>query len=69
MRKLLLLILSGAMLIGGLYLVIIELLFARIIYFRFIIGGTVLAVMGAYLVWADFVAPRLGIKTWEDSQG
>jgi hypothetical protein len=74
MRKLLLLILSGAMLIGGLYLVIIELLFARVIYFRFVIGGfviggTVLVVMGAYLVWADFVAPRLGIKTWEDSQG
>jgi hypothetical protein len=69
MRKLLLLILSGAMLIGGLYLVIIELLFARVIYFRFVIGGTVLVVMGALLVWADFVAPRLGIKTWEDSQG
>ena len=57
------------MLFGGLYLVFIELLFARTIYFRFIIGGTVLVVMGGYLIWADFVAPRLGIKTWEDSQG
>jgi hypothetical protein len=57
------------MLVGGLYLVIIELLFARIIYFRFIIGGTVLVVMGGYLLWTDFLAPGLGIKTWEDSQG
>jgi hypothetical protein len=57
------------MLFGGLYLVFIELLFARIIYFRFVIGGTLLAGMGAYLIWVDFVAPRFGIKTWEDSQG
>ena len=57
------------MLVGGLYLVIIELLFARIIYFRFIIGGTVLVVMGGYLLWTDFLAPGLGIKTWEDLQG
>jgi hypothetical protein len=57
------------MLVGGLYLVIIELLFARIIYFRFIIGGTVLVVMGGYLLWTDFLAPGLGVKTWEDSQG
>jgi len=34
------------MLFGGLYLVFIELMFARIIYFRFIFGGTVLVVMG-----------------------
>jgi hypothetical protein len=57
------------MLVGGLYLVIIELLFARIIYFRFIIGGTVLVVMGGHLLWTDFLAPGLGIKTWKDSQG
>ena len=64
-----LLILSSAMLLGGLYLVFIELMFAHVIYRRFVIGGAVLAVMGAYLIWVDFVAPRLGIKTWEDSQG
>jgi hypothetical protein len=57
------------MLVGGLYLVVIELLFARIIYFRFIIGGTVLVVMGGHLLWTDFLAPGLGIKTWKDSQG
>jgi len=66
MRKLILFILSGAMLIGGLYAAVFELLFARIIYFRFVFGGGVLAFAGAYLLWADFIAPRLGIKTWED---
>jgi hypothetical protein len=25
-----------------------------------------LAFVGGYLLWADFIAPRLGISTWED---
>jgi hypothetical protein len=66
MRKLLLLILSSAMLVGGLYAVFFELIFARIIFFRFVIGGIILAGVGAYLIWTDFIAPRFGIKTWED---
>jgi hypothetical protein len=66
MRKLLLLILSSAMLTGGLYTAIFELWFARIVFFRFVIGGVFLAVAGAYLIWTDFIAPRLGVKTWED---
>jgi hypothetical protein len=61
-----LLILASAMLIGGLYAVIFELLFARIIFFRFVIGGGILVFAGAYLMWTDFIAPKLGIKTWED---
>jgi hypothetical protein len=56
------------MLVGGLYAAVFELLFARIIFFRFVIGGTLLALAGGYLLWADFIAPRLGIKTWEDRQ-
>jgi hypothetical protein len=55
------------MLIGGLY-VAIELAFAHIFRWRFVLGGTLLAVAGVYLIWADFIAPRLGIKTWEDQQ-
>ena len=66
MRKLILFILSGAMLFGGLYTAVFEVFFARIISFRFAIGGGVLAFAGAYLIWTDFIAPRLGIKTWED---
>jgi hypothetical protein len=61
-----LLILATAMLVGGLYAAIFELLFARVIFFRFVIGGGILAFAGAYLMWTDFIAPKLGIKTWED---
>lgn len=66
MRKLIVLILSGAMLFGGLYLFLGELLFASIVYFRFVAAGAVLAFLGAYLIWTDLIAPGFGIKTWED---
>jgi hypothetical protein len=66
MRKLILVVLSSSMLIGGLYLIVLEVWFARIIYFRFVAGGGLLVFFGGYLIWADFIAPRLGIKTWED---
>jgi hypothetical protein len=66
MRKLILLVLSSAMLLGGLYLLVVELLFESRFHFRFIGGGAALAFAGGYLLWADFVAPRFGITTWED---
>jgi hypothetical protein len=40
--------------------------YAQVIFFRFVIGGGMLAFAGAYLIWADFIAPRFGLKTWED---
>ena len=66
MRKLILFVLASAMLLGGLYLIGLELWFARAIYLRFAIGGLLLAFFGGYLIWSDFIAPRLGVKTWED---
>jgi ABC-type enterobactin transport system permease subunit len=66
MRKLLIFAISAAMLVGGLYLLAAELLTADIIYFRFVIAGAMLASLGAYLLWTDIVAPKLGIKTAED---
>jgi hypothetical protein len=66
MRKLILFILSIAMLIGGLYLIGAEFLTATKVYFRFMIGGAVLVTLGAYLLWVDFAAPALGIKTGEE---
>jgi hypothetical protein len=66
MRKLVLFILSFAMLMVGLYATVFELFFAGIISFVFFIGGILLAFVGAYLMWTDFIAPRFGIKTWED---
>jgi hypothetical protein len=66
MRKLLLFLIAGAMLGVGLYLIALEVWFARSIYFRFAIWGCLLALFGGYLIWTDFIAPRFGIKTWED---
>ena len=65
-RKLVLLILSSAMLVGGLYAAVVEIFFAPVFFYKFAIGGAILAFAGAYLIWTDFIAPRLGIKTWED---
>jgi hypothetical protein len=66
MRKLILFVLAAAMLIGGLYVVALILFSTRIISFWLFFGGGVLAFAGAYLMWTDFIAPRLGVKTWED---
>ena len=64
-RKLLLLIISIAMLGGGLYLVGAQLLIAHQFLGRFFAGGALLILFGGYLLWVDFIAPALGIKTWE----
>jgi hypothetical protein len=66
MRKLILFVLAGAMLVGGLYLTVLEFWFAQAALLRFAIGGLLLAFFGGYLIWTDFIAPRFGIKTWED---
>jgi hypothetical protein len=66
MRKLILLILSSAMLAGGLCIIVFELLSAPAVSPRFVVGGGALAFAGAYLIWTDFIAPRFGVKTWED---
>jgi len=70
MRKFILLVLSGAMLLGGVSLLLEEVLFESRFEgrfrFRLILGGASLAFAGCYLLWTDFIAPRLGIKTWED---
>ena len=65
MRKLLLLILCGAMLTGGIYIAILTLI--SDVTHLFFIGGSLLAIAGAYLIRTDFIAPRFGIQTWEDS--
>jgi len=65
MRKQLLFVISSAMLVGGLYLLGAELFWARKWYGWMILGGAMLVALGAYLLWADFIAPALGIKTPE----
>jgi hypothetical protein len=63
MRKRLLFVLSVAMLVGGLYLLAVELLWAEERYGFMVLMGVTLVALGAYLLWADFIAPALGIKT------
>ena len=50
------------MVVGGLYLVAVQLLWSSIIYFKFVIGGCALTGLGAYLLWEDYFAPMFGIK-------
>ena len=69
MRKVILLVLSSAMLIGGLFAAVSQLVLGHFTVFgvfRLIGGGALLAFFGGYLIWTDFIAPRLGVKTWED---
>jgi hypothetical protein len=66
MRKTILLLLCAAMIGGGLYGIGFELLYASHVMYRLVIGAGLLAAFGFYLVWTDFIAPRLGVKTWED---
>jgi hypothetical protein len=67
MRKIILFVLCSVMVAGGLYAVVFDLVYASVAFTRVLIGATCLAVVGGYLIWTDFVAPLLGIKTWEDA--
>jgi hypothetical protein len=66
MRKLVLFAFSVVTVIGGLWLIAHQLLFAERVYFRFLFGGVLPVTFGAYLLWVDFIAPALGIKTGEE---
>jgi hypothetical protein len=54
---------SVAMLVGGLWLLAAELLWAEKWYGWAVLGGAMLVTLGAYLLWADFIAPAFGLKT------
>ena len=66
MRKLLLFVLCIAMMFAGVAVVSFGLLSASPGVRRFVIGGSALTFAGGHLLWTDFIAPRFGIKTWED---
>jgi hypothetical protein len=68
MRKLLVFIISVTMLVGGLYWAVLDLeshLYGRPLVYM-LLAGILPASLGAYLLWADFIAPVLGIKTGEE---
>jgi hypothetical protein len=56
MRKLLVFVVSAVMIVGGLYLLGVELLLAERIYLRSIIVGAMLVAAGGYFLWTDFIA-------------
>jgi len=68
MRKAILFILSSAMLVGGLYWISFEVLWAAPPRYKLMAGGVLAVLLGAYLLWIDFVAPMLRVKTWEDGR-
>ena len=74
MRKLLVFIISVAMLFGGLYWVFGDVLrpghptfegHYRLIKIT-LLAGIFPALLGAYLLWTDFIAPAFGIKTEDE---
>jgi hypothetical protein len=62
LRKPFILVVSIAMMVGGLYLLAAELFLAHRIFARIMIAGAMLTTMGGYLLWADFIAPLVGAK-------
>jgi hypothetical protein len=62
LRKPFILVVSTAMMVGGLYLLAAELFLAHRIFARIMIAGATLTAMGGYLLWADFIAPLVGAK-------
>jgi hypothetical protein len=56
-------VVSVAMVVGGLYVVIAQLLWSLKIFFLAVAGGAALAALGLYILWTDFVAPMLGVES------
>jgi len=55
MRRTSLFISSTTMLVAGVYLVVDELMWAPRLVGLYLIGGTTLASLGAYLLWEEFI--------------
>ncbi|MGY8663634.1 hypothetical protein Q3C01_14850 [Bradyrhizobium sp. UFLA05-109] len=66
MRKFVVFALASAMFAAGLYIAAVELFLREAIYYRLLFVGGSLALLGGYLLWTDFLAPSLNIRTWED---
>ena len=62
MRKLLIFVVSAPMAIGGLYVLGAELFLVHHIYFRFVLAGAMMVLIGVSLLWFNFIAPMFGIK-------
>ena len=66
MRRIFLFIFSLAMLVGGIYWIWFEVFWAAHVRGAYVMMGVLPAFLGAYLLWVDFAAPALGIRTGEE---
>jgi hypothetical protein len=65
LRTALIFVMATAMLLAGLYLLGAEAFLVHHVFLRMVIAGLMLTMMGGYLMWANFVAPLLGIASGE----
>jgi hypothetical protein len=61
LKKVLISIVGAALLLGGLYFLLAEALLVHRTFMRIVILGLMLTMMGGYLLWAELVAPWLGV--------
>jgi hypothetical protein len=72
-RKLVLFLIYAAMISGGLYLLVAQVLrpfqFGDHYYWypKLMLAVAILMLLGGYLMWVDFIAPALRIKTQEEA--
>lgn len=69
MRKLLIFAVGMVLLVGGLWVLIQQLFFSPVIHFIAVASAGFFGFIGAYLLWEDFVAPRLADRSSERSDG
>ena len=61
MANALLLIISIAIIAGGVYLIVDGMILSAV-PFNLAVAGATIATLGAYILWKDFIAPFLGNK-------
>jgi hypothetical protein len=63
MRQVLSFVFASALLIGGLYLLYMELVVASVVVGKLLLVGSFVAFLGAAWLWADFISPLLRGKS------
>jgi len=61
LRKVLICAVAAAMLLGGLYFLIAEAFLVHRVFLRIVNMGLLLTIIGGYLLWAELVAPLMGV--------
>jgi hypothetical protein len=64
-RKAILFLLYGIMIVGGGYALALQLVFAEKLRFLFVGGTGAVMALGLYMLWTDFIGPAFGFKEEE----